>query len=230
MVPPLVLIFDTARLTHDQGREKTDAASDIPAEYWLFRLAPPATKPYLTLARVDRPIGTWLLLLPCWWGAALAGGDLVQLAYFALLFAIGAFVMRGSGCVWNDILDRDYDKKVSRTALRPIASGVVGVRAAAIFMAVLAICGLLVLLQFNNVAIVIALSSLVLAALYPLMKRNHTGRRRGWGSHLTGERWSAGPLSPVRWMHPSIIYMRPASSGRSVMTRFMRIRTRRMMF
>lgn len=150
---------------------KTDAASDISAEYWLFRLVPPAVKPFLTLARVDRPIGTWLLLLPCWWGAALAGGDMVQLTYFALLFAIGAFVMRGAGCVWNDILDRDYDAKVARTALRPIASGAVGVKAAALFMALLAASGLVVLLQFNNVAIVVALSSLILVALYPLMKR-----------------------------------------------------------
>ena len=186
---------------------KTDAASDISAEYWLFRLAPPVAKPYLTLARVDRPIGTWLLLLPCWWGAALAGGDWVQLAYFALLFAIGAFVMRGSGCVWNDILDRDYDKKVSRTALRPIASGVVGVRAAAIFMAALAFCGLLVLLQFNNVAIVIALSSLVLVALYPLMKRitywpqAWLGLTFNWGA-LVGWAAVAGSLdAPVYYLY-----------------------------
>ncbi|MEE2689273.1 MAG: 4-hydroxybenzoate octaprenyltransferase [Pseudomonadota bacterium] len=153
------------------GGAKTKLASDISAEYWLFRMVPDAAKPYLSLARVDRPIGTWLLLLPCCWGAALASSDLGQLAYYALLFAVGAFVMRGAGCVWNDILDRDYDAKVARTAMRPIASGAVSIPAATVFMACLAGCGLLVLLQLNYVAILVALSSLVLVALYPLMKR-----------------------------------------------------------
>ncbi|PPR64380.1 MAG: 4-hydroxybenzoate octaprenyltransferase, partial [Alphaproteobacteria bacterium MarineAlpha4_Bin2] len=153
-----------------EGAE-TRAESDISTKYWLFRVAPDVVKPYLLLARVDRPIGTWLLLLPCWWGAALAGGDAIQLVYFALLFAIGAFAMRGAGCVWNDILDRDYDAKVARTAMRPIANGTIGVPAAAVFMACLSGIGLCVLLQCNQFAIVIALSSMVLVALYPLMKR-----------------------------------------------------------
>ena len=146
--------------------------SDIETQGWFFRLTPAAAWPYLTLARVDRAIGTWLLLLPCWWGlAAAGGGDAVQSIFFALLFTLGAFVMRGAGCVWNDILDRDYDAKVARTALRPIASGEVSVFSAALFMAALAGTGLLILLQFNNFTILIAIASLGLVALYPMMKR-----------------------------------------------------------
>ena len=146
--------------------------SDIETQGCFFRLTPAAAWPYLTLARVDRAIGTWLLLLPCWWGlAAAGGGDAVQSIFFALLFTLGAFVMRGAGCVWNDILDRDYDAKVARTALRPIASGEVSVFSAALFMAALAGTGLLILLQFNNFTILIAIASLGLVALYPMMKR-----------------------------------------------------------
>jgi len=150
---------------------RTDA-SDIAAESWQFRLTPNAFRSYLTLARVDRPIGTWLLLLPCWWGLALAGeGDIIQLLYFGVLFAVGAIVMRGAGCVWNDILDRNYDAQVARTAQRPIANGDVSVRTAALFMVGLAGVGLLVLIQFNGFTMVIAFAALVLVVLYPLMKR-----------------------------------------------------------
>ena len=152
--------------------DQTSHPSDIKTEGWIFRLTPKQIQPYLTLARVDRPIGTWLLLLPCWWGLAAAGGEnTAQTIYFALLFAIGAFVMRGAGCVWNDILDRDYDAKVARTALRPIANGDVSVFSGALFLAALTGIGLLVLLQFNNFTILVAIISLVLVALYPLMKR-----------------------------------------------------------
>ena len=152
--------------------DRPNHRSDIETQGWIFRLTPEAAWPYLTLARVDRAIGTWLLLLPCWWGlAAAGGGDAVQSIFFALLFTLGAFVMRGAGCVWNDILDRDYDAKVARTALRPIASGEVSVFSAALFMAALAGTGLLILLQFNNFTILIAIASLGLVALYPMMKR-----------------------------------------------------------
>ena len=190
---------------------KTDPqtdASDIAAESWLFRLTPNAFRPYLNLARVDRPIGTWLLLLPCWWGLALASrGDFVQSLYFGALFTVGAFVMRGAGCVWNDILDRNYDAQVARTAQRPIASGDVSVRDATLFMAGLAGVGLLVLLQFNGFTMAIAVAALGLVALYPLMKRftywpqAWLGLTFNWGS-LVG--WAAvnGSLdAPVYYLY-----------------------------
>jgi 4-hydroxybenzoate polyprenyltransferase len=188
--------------------ERLAGASDIAAESWIYRLSPAPVRPYLTLARADRPIGTWLLLLPCWWGLALAGGgDARQSGYYALLFAVGAFVMRGAGCVWNDILDRNYDAQVARTADRPIASGEVSVIAAGIFMAALCASGLAVLLQFNGFTIAIAIASLGLVALYPLMKRftywpqAWLGLTFNWGA-LVG--WSAitGSLgAPVLYLY-----------------------------
>ena len=98
------------------------AASDIPATSWIDRLAPAATRPYLRLARVDRPIGTWLLLFPCWWSLSLAAPAWPD-AWLLALFAAGAVVMRGAGCTVNDIWDREFDARVARTADRPIASG-----------------------------------------------------------------------------------------------------------
>ena len=155
--------------------ERVRNASDIVAGGPLFRILPPGARPYLTLARVDRPIGTWLLLLPCWWGLALAAGpaqlDPLLALWYAALFAVGAFVMRGAGCTWNDIVDRDYDSRVARTAGRPIASGTIPVRAAVIFMVAQALVGLTVLLQFNAFTIGLATASLGLVVLYPLMKR-----------------------------------------------------------
>src|SRR5678809_606092 len=106
----------------------------------------------LRLARADRPIGSWLLLLPCWWSAGLAAiatGQPYPNPWHLALFFVGAFVMRGAGCTWNDILDRDLDAKVARTRSRPIPSGQVSVTAAAAFLAAQALIGLVVLLQFN---------------------------------------------------------------------------------
>ncbi len=100
------------------------SASDIPKGGWMDRLAPPPARPYLRLARLDRPIGTWLLLFPCWWGVALASDGLPDLWLMAL-FSLGAVVMRGAGCTYNDIVDRDFDARVARTADRPIPSGAV---------------------------------------------------------------------------------------------------------
>ena len=131
-------------------------------------------RPYLRLMRADRPIGTWLLLIPCWWGlfaATAAGAETLLLADDMLLFAIGAFVMRGAGCAYNDIVDRDFDAKVARTALRPIPAGQISVPRAIAFVVALCLIGLIVLLQFNRQAILIALSSLFLVAAYPFMKR-----------------------------------------------------------
>lgn len=141
---------------------------------WVDRGAPQWTRPYLRLARFDRPIGSWLLLIPCWWSAALAAsvnGSLDGLWSTLVLFFIGAFVMRGAGCVWNDITDRHLDAKVERTRSRPIPSGQVTVRQAAIFMVVLALIGLAVLLQFNRFAIATGIASLGIVAAYPFMKR-----------------------------------------------------------
>ena len=154
---------------------ETDSASDIRADHWVERSAPVWTRPYLRLARIDRPIGTWLLLIPCWWGVALATAGLPGTNWpdplLFVLFAIGALAMRGAGCCWNDIVDRDFDGKVARTALRPIPSGDLTVAQAVGFMGLLMLIGLLVLLPMNRIAGFVAAASLVLVVIYPLMKR-----------------------------------------------------------
>jgi 4-hydroxybenzoate polyprenyltransferase len=141
---------------------------------WVDTRAPPWSRPYLRLSRLDRPIGSWLLLMPCWWSAALAAGvarDIGQLPLTIVLFFIGAFVMRGAGCTWNDITDRDLDAKVERTRSRPIPAGQVSVRQAFAFLVVQALIGLAVLLQFNRFAVMTGVASLVIVAVYPFMKR-----------------------------------------------------------
>jgi 4-hydroxybenzoate polyprenyltransferase len=141
---------------------------------WVDSLAPAAVRPYLRLARLDRPIGSWLLLMPCWWAAALAavhaGWALPDLRHVVLFF-IGAFAMRGAGCTWNDIVDRDLDARVERTRSRPIPSGQVTVTQAAVFLAAQALVGLIVLLQFNRFAIGVGIASLAVVVIYPFMKR-----------------------------------------------------------
>jgi 4-hydroxybenzoate polyprenyltransferase len=141
---------------------------------WVDTRAPTWSRPYLRLSRFDRPIGSWLLLMPCWWSAALAAGvahDISRLAFVVVLFFIGAFVMRGAGCTWNDITDRDLDAKVERTRSRPIPAGQVGVSQAFVFLVLQALIGLAVLLQFNRFAIMTGIASLVIVAVYPFMKR-----------------------------------------------------------
>jgi 4-hydroxybenzoate polyprenyltransferase len=140
---------------------------------WVDGLAPAFARPYLRLARLDRPIGSWLLLIPCWWSlglAAMRASELPRLSHVVLFF-IGAFAMRGAGCTWNDVVDRDLDAKVERTRSRPIPSGQVTARQAAIFMVAQAFVGLLVLLQFNRFTIVCGFASLGVVAIYPFMKR-----------------------------------------------------------
>src|SRR5215813_10757512 len=140
---------------------------------WVDSLAPAWMRPYLRLARLDRPIGSWLLLLPCWWSAglaAVAAHEYVNL-WHVVLFFIGAFAMRGAGCTWNDIVDRDLDALVERTRSRPIPSGQVNVRAAAAFLVLQALVGLAVLMQFNAFAIATGIASLAVVAVYPFMKR-----------------------------------------------------------
>ncbi|MCC6948020.1 MAG: 4-hydroxybenzoate octaprenyltransferase [Bradyrhizobiaceae bacterium] len=141
---------------------------------WVDRHAPLRTRPYLRLMRADRPIGAWLLLLPCWWSTAIAAiaadahwPDPVLL----VLFAVGAFVMRGAGCTWNDIIDRDLDAQVARTRSRPLPSGQVTAVQAFVFAVALSLVGLAVLLQFNWFAIGTGIASLVIVAFYPFAKR-----------------------------------------------------------
>jgi 4-hydroxybenzoate polyprenyltransferase len=141
---------------------------------WVDMHAPVWSQPYLRLARLDRPIGSWLLLLPCWWSAALASAlahDVSRLPLIIVLFFAGAFAMRGAGCTWNDITDRDLDAKVERTRSRPIPVGQVGVRQALAFLVAQALIGLAVLLQFNRFAIATGIASLAIVAVYPFMKR-----------------------------------------------------------
>jgi 4-hydroxybenzoate polyprenyltransferase len=145
-------------------------ASDIPKNGWMERWTPLALRPYLRLARLDRPIGTWLLLFPCWWGVALASPGWPSLWLLAA-FGLGAIVMRGAGCTYNDIVDRDFDARVARTADRPIPSGAVSLRQAIAFLLLQLFLGLAVLLTFNRPAIILGVLSLLLVFTYPLMKR-----------------------------------------------------------
>jgi 4-hydroxybenzoate polyprenyltransferase len=140
---------------------------------WVDSCAPAWARAYLRLARLDRPIGSWLLLLPCWWSAGLAAvtaHEAVNVRH-VLLFFIGAFAMRGAGCTWNDIVDRDLDARVERTRSRPIPSGQVSVAAAAAFLVLQALVGLAVLLQFNWFTVLVGFVSLAVVAIYPFMKR-----------------------------------------------------------
>ena len=146
--------------------------SDIPTDHWTLRRLPPSWRPYAMLMRLDRPIGTWLLLFPCWWSLALASPhpDATSLSY-AVLFAVGAVVMRGAGCTVNDIADRDFDARVERTRNRPIASGRISRSRAALFLVAQLAVGLAVLVQFPPFAILVGMASLALVFPYPLMKR-----------------------------------------------------------
>ena len=149
------------------------AASDIPKGGWVDRLLPAPARPFARLARLDRPIGTWLLLFPCWWSIAFASPQPLSresLVLFAL-FGIGALAMRGAGCTFNDICDRDFDAQVARTRDRPLPSGQVTVRGALVFLAILLAAGLCILLALNPFAIAVGLASLVLVFTYPLSKR-----------------------------------------------------------
>ena len=150
----------------------TAAPADAAAGNWVDRRAPAWFRPYARLARFDRPIGAWLLMWPCWWGAALATppGEVPAL-WLLMLFAIGAIVMRGAGCTYNDIVDRRIDARVVRTAGRPLPSGQVSVPQAFLFAGLLSLIGLAVLLSFNEATILLGLASLGFVAVYPFMKR-----------------------------------------------------------
>ena len=153
--------------------------SDIPIipdavrGHWADRVLPPSWRPYARMARLERPVGWWLLLLPCWWSSALASdaAHVVPNLWHLVLFLIGAVAMRGAGCTYNDIVDRDLDAGVARTRTRPIPSGQVSVRDAKIFLVAQALVGLLVVLQFNWFTIALGVLSLATVAVYPFLKR-----------------------------------------------------------
>ena len=146
---------------------------DATPDNWVDRRAPAGLRPWLKLGRFDRPVGAWLLMLPGWQAVALAGAMRERwpdLRLLVLIF-VGAFVMRGAGCAYNDIVDRDYDAKVARTSLRPIPSGQISVRQAWAFLASLSLTGLAILLTLGPLAIGLGVGSLLLVAAYPFMKR-----------------------------------------------------------
>jgi 4-hydroxybenzoate polyprenyltransferase len=150
------------------------AVADADRGNWVDRYAPLAWRPYARLARLDRPIGWWLLLWPCWWSSALAAvaaGAPYPNPWHLALFLVGAIVMRGAGCTYNDVVDRDVDAQVTRTRSRPIPSGQVSAKRAFAFAVALSFVGLAVLLQFNWQTILVGAGSLVVVAAYPFAKR-----------------------------------------------------------
>jgi len=175
-----------------------DGFTDIRLGGWVARL-PAGFVPYAILARFDRPIGSWLLFLPGLWTILLAARGVGQAVWLTILFGVGAVVMRGAGCVVNDLWDRKMDAQVERTRGRPLASGALRPIDALAFMAVLSFIGLLVLLQLNNTARLLGVFSLVLVALYPLAKRVTwwpqivLGFTFGWGAPM-GYAAAAGTL------------------------------------
>jgi len=148
----------------------TGGMTDIRTGDWADRFAPPGLVPYLRLARLDRPIGTWLLLFPGWWAIALAATGWPDWRLI-LLFGIGAVVMRGAGCTLNDLIDRDFDAKVARTRTRPLPSGAVTPRQAAFFLVLQLAVGAAILASLDELAILLGFLVLLLVATYPLMKR-----------------------------------------------------------
>lgn len=168
-----------------------ESVADAVSGHWVDSAAPEWLRPYARLARWDRPIGWWLLLLPCWWSVALAANSAnasVNL-WHLLLFLIGAIAMRGAGCTYNDLVDRDIDAQVARTKSRPLPSGQVTVKQARIFLVFQALAGLLVLIQFNSFTILLGIASLPVIAIYPFMKRI-----TNWPQTVLGLAFSWGAL------------------------------------
>lgn len=194
----------------NQTPEPQGAVADAVAGNWVDRLAPAAARPYLRLSRADRPIGTWLLLLPCWWGLALAMLHDGAARWFDLWIftgcGIGAFLMRGAGCTWNDITDRHIDASVARTASRPIPSGQISVAQALAWLAAQALVALAVLLTFPPAAIVLGIVALLPVCIYPFAKRFtwwpqvflglafNWGALLAWTAHTGRLEWPAAVL------------------------------------
>ncbi len=156
------------------GQFSDGQVSDAPRGNWVDLYAPTGARPYLRLSRADRPIGTWLLFIPCLWGlalAAMADGFRAWDLWLALSCGAGAFLMRGAGCTWNDLADRDIDAQVARTRSRPLPSGQVTPRAALVWMGAQALAAALILFSYNALAIALGVASLALVAIYPFAKR-----------------------------------------------------------
>lgn len=164
----------SAEAVAPEGGRIERPVADAAADNWVDRLAPESWRPYLRLGRFDRPIGTWLLLFPCWWSQTLAEverGQPFPSVTLLALFAIGAVAMRAAGCAYNDYVDRDIDAQVARTRSRPIPSGQVSARSALLYVVVMALAGLAVLVNLNAYTIVLAIASLAVVATYPFAKR-----------------------------------------------------------
>jgi len=184
-------------------RETEGRVADATRGNWVDRFAPGPTRPYLRLSRADRPIGTWLLLIPCWWGLALAalagpGGFRVFDLWIALGCGLGAVLMRGAGCTWNDLTDRDIDAAVARTRSRPLPSGQVTPRQAVLWLVAQALVAFAILLTFPPFAIGLGIAALALVCIYPFAKRFtwwpqvflglafNWGALLGWAAHAGG--------------------------------------------
>ena len=164
--------------------------TDIDRQHWTLRMLPPWARPYGRLARWDRPIGIWLLLLPCWWSLALAAApNWGALIGWMIVFGLGATAMRGAGCTWNDILDRKVDAQVERTRGRPLPAGEVTLRNAVIWMVIQLAIGAVILFKFNKFAVAVGLASLAVVAIYPMMKRVTS-----WPQFILGLAFSWGAL------------------------------------
>jgi 4-hydroxybenzoate polyprenyltransferase len=166
-------VIPPAKAAGSRKTAEADALPDARSNHPVWRFAPAAARPYIQLARVDRPIGWWLLLLPCWWSSALATSSLGRGPNFLhlILLLVGAVAMRGAGSTYNDVVDRDIDAKVERTRNRPLASGRLKPGQALVFLVLECFIGLAVLLSFNWFAVGTGFASLIFVAIYPYMKR-----------------------------------------------------------
>jgi 4-hydroxybenzoate polyprenyltransferase len=203
---------------HMPEQDQDGRVADATSLNWVDRFAPRWSRPYLRLSRADRPAGTWLLLLPCWWGLGLAvaadpaGGSLNDI-WIAIGCAIGAFLMRGAGCTWNDISDREFDAQVARTKSRPLPSGQVTVKQAAVWLGLQMLIAFGILLTFNTFTIFLGVAALIPVIIYPFAKRFtwwpqvflgvafNWGALLAWAAHTGSLAWPAVLLylSGIAW-------------------------------
>jgi 4-hydroxybenzoate polyprenyltransferase len=198
----------------DSARPHNGVVADAVRGHWADRLLPEAWKPYARLARLERPIGWWLLLWPCWWASVMAttAAGSAPNPWHLVLFLVGAIVMRGAGCTWNDILDRDLDARVARTRSRPLPSGQVTLRQAVLFLLAQVVVGLVVLLRFNLPTVLLGLLSVAVVAVYPLMKRV-----TWWPQVFLGLAFSWGALIGWSAVHASLGFASVLLYGGSIL-------------